>query len=59
MIEKDNKKSILHKQTLYNNIKYGESILSNDENIKKKTLKMNDINETIDIDLMNIQGLKK
>ena len=59
MIEKDNKKSILHKQTLYNNITYGESMLSNDENIKKKTLKMKDINETIDIDLINIQGLKK
>ena len=35
MIEKDDKKSILHKQTLYNNITYGKSMLCNDENIKK------------------------
>ena len=52
-------KSVLHNQTLYSDITYGSEIKRTSKCMTQISLKMNDLNENIDVNVINIQQLKK
>ena len=58
-ISSQEKKSVLHNQTHYSEIQYGDEIQRSSKCITQIALKMNDLNEKIDVNLINIQELKK